>query len=233
MFNKNIVEDIKKHAEKIYPEESCGLVVNNEYVSTKNIHEDPKNHFRIDIKEYSQFLQNSSLQAIVHSHTNGRDFPSKNDMIGQMRMAIPWGIVLATIHGIHDPFWFGDQVPVPNLLGREFRHGVTDCYALVRDWYKENKNIILPNLARDWEWWNTKENILINHFKEFGFVEISKSELEWGDCVMGKIGSNVTNHCGVYLGNNELLHHLPKRLSRRDMLSPWTRIITHYCRYSK
>jgi cell wall-associated NlpC family hydrolase len=155
-------------------------------------------------------------------------------MLGQQRMVLPWGVVICNRYGSGTPFWFGDQVPMQPLKERTFRHGVTDCYALVRDWFKVYRKVALPDLARDWEWWDTEENVLLEHFHEFGFIEIERSELKWGDCVMGKvgvIGSNVTNHCGVYLGEDQILHHLPNRPSRIDMLGPWSKIITHYCRY--
>jgi len=239
MFD-SLIDAIKNHAIRVYPEECCGLIVGGMYVPLINRHEDPANHFRIEPGDYLSLIGNSKIQAVVHSHTNGRDFPSRGDMAAQMEMEVPWGISLANENGANDPFWFGDQVPIPPLRERVFRHGVTDCYALVRDWYRIHRQIVLPNLPRDWEWWDANENILVDHFREFGFREIGgEKDLKWGDCVIGEIydftcrhDAKPPNHCGVYVGGNQILHHLPNRPSRLDMLGPYRKIITHYLRYA-
>lgn len=231
VFNEAISHWAKDHAERSFPQESCGIVVEDKYIPLPNRHEDPNNHFSIDPKDYLMFVQENPIQAIVHSHTNGRDYPSYHDQEAQIQMGIPWGIVLTGKNGSNDPFWWGGDVLYP-LMGREFRHGVTDCFGLVRDWYKIYRQIILPNLPREDNWWEININLLMDNFEYMGFYEIDGKDIKWGDCVIGKVLSkDYPNHCGVYIGDNQIYHHLPKRPSRIDMLGPWKKIITNYFRY--
>ena len=59
-------------------------------------------------------------------------------------------------------------------------------------------------------------------WKETGFREMEQDEpLEEGDCLLMNIRGKGLNHIGVYVGEQELLHHLQGRLSSRDLLNEW------------
>ena len=62
-------------------------------------------------------------------------------------------------------------------LGRPWVWGVTDCWSLVRDWYKEEKNIEL----KDWDRPTTPEEFILNPLFEScawrtGFRELRPDE---------------------------------------------------------
>jgi cell wall-associated NlpC family hydrolase len=231
MFERSVIEEMRRHARKTWPEECCGIVVEGRYYQLVNRHPDPREHFRIEPADYLPLLNGAPIQAVVHSHVNDHNFPSAADQRGQISMQVAWGIMVSRDGWTSEPFFFGDQAPTPNLKDRVFRHGCTDCYGLVRDWFKIKRGIVLPSFVRDENWWDHGDNLLVKNFTAFGFVEISWHDLAPGDCVLGCIMSKDPNHCGVYLGNNQIFHHLPNRPSRIDMLGPWRCRITHYLRY--
>ena len=59
-------------------------------------------------------------------------------------------------------------------------------------------------------------------WEKTGFRELThREELEKGDLMLFSISSSGLNHIGVYLGGQEVLHHLENRLSSRDQIDEW------------
>ena len=71
-----------------------------------------------------------------------------------------------------------------------------------------------------------KDNCLEN-----GFDYIDQTQAKEGDCFFMQLRADVVNHCGIYLGNGQILHHLYGRLSREEPLGRWTKYITDWVRY--
>jgi len=95
---------------------------------------------------------------------------------------------------------------------RPFLHGLFDCYTLVRDYYKNNFGIYLPtNIQRNWEWWNSGENLYLENAKKSSFEEVN--DIKKHDVLIIKISSPVPNHAAIYLGANKILHHMAGRFS--------------------
>jgi len=236
-LSKSCLKAFEKDVLARYPEEACGLVVNGEYVSVPNVSETPLQTFRIAPEVMVRFL-NSGLQAILHSHpydpTNrpkyDAQWPSTKDMQGWLDGNIPWGICATDGEGITQLVWLDEANPEP-LVGREFIHGINDCYSVVRDWYRMERGITLINMARGMEWWDNGENYYDAHFERAGFVTIPFKEATIGDGVLFKVRSPVTNHAAVITGENEILHHLFHRLSGHDSLSKWAKVINRAVRY--
>jgi cell wall-associated NlpC family hydrolase len=232
MFGRFIEAQFAAHARSEYPREACGLIVDGELKLVANVHDDPFHHFELEWGSYATFSTHGKIQAVLHSHTNGKDFPSKHDMEQQIAMMVPWGIISLNSHETFPVFWFGDQVPIPVLSNRPFRHGVTDCYGLVRDWYRLNRGITLKNQPRDNEWWTGGQNLIMECFADGGFKEVEQAN-EIGDVVIGQILSRVPNHLGVHVGNGEMIHHLTARPSRIEQIGIWRKFITGYLRYAR
>lgn len=219
---QEIIEDAKSRA----PQEACGLLVAGKYLPCANIHDDPENHFEIDPVKVVEAKMGGSLQAIIHSHVGPKspNCPSKMDMHMQAESEVPWGICYVDPLYKPDIFFWGDQLPVAPYKGRVFRHGVADCYALVRDWYRKERKVTLKITPRDPEWWNTGQNVIeecINTLNYFNFSDVPlDAPWEIGDVAIAKVGAQVLNHTGVYVGNNLILHHLANRKSDTDVLTP-------------
>ena len=71
----------------------------------------------------------------------------------------------------------------------------------------------------------------MENFGKAGFRSIDISELREGDVFLAQIGTDVTSHGGVYLGNGEIYHHLRRRLSRREPAPQWVKLMTEFLRY--
>jgi hypothetical protein len=242
VFASEVIAAIKQHALEAFPEEACGVVLAEGYRPLDNTAAEPLRDFRIAPKVYAGL--EARILAVVHSHPcddpeGGRrlkrgfwpDCPTAADMRQQIATAKPWGITVTDGQAATEPFWFGDQAPRPPLIGRAFRHGVDDCYSLIRDWYAETRGIRLPEFPRDDDWWNAGGDLYRDGFESAGFARVGAEEVRAGDVFLAQVRSSVPNHGGVYLGRGLGLHHLPGRLSRREPILRWQRFVTHWLRY--
>lgn len=247
-FSPAAIAAAADHAREAYPEESCGLIVNGEYIRATNIAEDPKEDFEIPAALYKKHLLTGKIEAIVHSHPDGPLHPSEADMASQMATNLTWVILgVDADKRVSDPIVWGGKAPIPNVIGREFVHGVTDCYSLIRDTFRLGKTklaeqgiedwpfdpITLPDFARMDSWWAKSDaNFYDVEPIKLGFIEVPMHEARAGDLFFMLLGkTSVNNHAGIYLGNNLILHHLPSRLSRRELAGGWGRQATKWMRY--
>lgn len=225
-----------------YPNEGCGLVYDGLFHACENLSEQKTDCFKIDKYEFMKAIKSSTgLQAVVHSHplTSAQDpyihvcTPSAGDMNGQADTQVPWMIYATDGINISEPLTFPQPQTIP-LLGREFIHGVHDCYSIVRDYYFQVKGIQLMNWARDYQWWEQDGiSMYTHHLPEMGFKEIYEHQIKEGDivlmCILGK--DRVPNHAAIYLGDDVIVHHLAGRLSCEDSLYKWRKQITNYYTY--
>lgn len=122
------------------------------------------------------------------------------------------------------------------FLGREFKHGTVDCYALIRDFYQVTFNISLTNYARPDEWWYSGLSLYEDNILSEGFElkDISLRDLQYGDLLLMAIKSKVPCHAAIYLGNGKILHHFYNRQSNIENLKGiWHNSITGIYRHKK
>lgn len=234
------LDAMRDHAREAFPQEAIGfLLKNGSYVPQINIHPEPEKGARVAPKLLKEAMVKGDLRALFHSHPNGPDCPSEQDMRAQVELDVPWIICSANESATLHPFAFGDQLtnPAP-LVGRPFRHGVTDCYAGIRAWGLETYGVLIPDYPRQWEWWLDGDSDLYQqNFKNAGFYQIDVSEVRAGDVWLAQVRSPVPNHGGVYIGDGLAFHHPssmlasdPARLSKREPIARWQQHITHWLR---
>lgn len=222
------------HAQEVFPDEAAGIVERGQYVRLDNRAEDSRNEIGLSDAD---LIRLASAELFFHSHPNGNGCPSEADMIYQLQLGIPF--VIAVLPHL-DVFAFGDQLGRAPLIGRGFRHGVHDCYALIRDWYIEARGIVHPEMPRDWEWWNRGKSLYLDNFERWGFRQIPRDQaFEQGDILLFQFHYKIPMHAGVVIDRDLVMHHAAgyrpvdhTRLSAMVPRSRYGHLISHALRRS-
>lgn len=212
------------HAVECYPNESCGLIVLAEdgerYVPCNNAHGNPSEHFRLSAEDFAEAEELGEVKAVVHSHPNTSGAPSDADRVQCELSELPWHIL--SIGMVDGKAEFGQQgycQPcgyLAPLQGRQFAHGILDCYTLFKDFLFREYGIRMNNYEREDDWWNKGQELYsMDRLNGEGLFQI-KDEPKRGDIILMNIRSKVPNHAAVYLGDGQMLHHLHGRLSRTE-----------------
>ena len=224
-------KEIVEHFSDVYPEEGCGILLNKRgklvWISCKNTAEDKENDFEISSKDYIEASLSGDIHAIVHSHPDASAELSEADKKMSNFLQIPF--IVFSVPDLEKVEYFPEKIRNP-LLGREYEFGANDCYSLVRDYYYQEYNIVLPTIPFEDDWWDKGLNYFDDLYDSFGFVEVE--DLKAGDLIIFKIRDNVPNHCGVYLGEGVFLHHAIHRLSCRESIygKGWINHVHRYLR---
>ena len=211
------------HAKEQDPKESCGLLLNikgkKRYFPCNNLAISNYQCFILDPVDYIKADNIGEIIAIVHSHPVTPPTASQADMVSCEQSGLVWYIVNPKTEtwGEYKPCGFK-----PPLRGREWVWGVQDCYTLVRDWYKEEKNIILTDWVRPTTLEEFNKNPMFEAcYEQTGFRELNADEkLENGDLLFMSIFESGLNHVAIFL-NGDVLHHLTDRLSCIEPYSNW------------
>lgn len=203
------------HAAAAFPREACGLVV---VVKGRERFHPCRNaafgddHFIITPEDYAAAEDTGEVVGVFHSHCQMGPEPSEADLVGCEKSGLPWHIFALPTKRWHSWQPTGYRAP---LIGRRFQHGVLDCYALIRDWYAQERGITLLDFERTDNWWHRGQNLYLDNFGKAGFV-VAESP-QHGDVLLLQMSSPVPNHAGIWLEGDMILHHLHGRLSSRDV----------------
>ena len=229
---------IGAHAQADHPRESCGLVAiikgRERYLPCTNAAVGT-DHFVLPAEEYAAAEDQGEIVAIVHSHPDVPADPSQADMVACEASGLRWHIVRVDL--VDGAPLAGQMVTIEPtgyqapLVGRQFAHGVLDCYQLIVDWYARERGITLKQFDRADNWWNDGQSDLYTEgFPQAGFVKLADgAPMEEGDVILMQIRARngVPNHAAIYLGDGLILHHLHGRLSSRDIWGGYFRDNAH------
>ena len=216
-------DDALEHAVEEDPRESCGLLIVKKgkeiYFPCQNLATQPTDQFILSPEDWIEAEDQGEIIGVVHSHPVTSPNPSEADKVACEKSNLKWWIIQPNLKkwGYCEPC--GYKAP---LIGRKWVWGVTDCWSLVKDWYKEEKNIEL----KDWDRPITPEEFVDNPLFEScawrtGFRELRPNEKTMnGDALLMSIGSTGLNHVAIFL-DGDVLHHLTDRLSCREPYSQW------------
>lgn len=224
-----------EHAKAEAPRECCGLVLiikgRKRYWPCKNLSED-NNFFVMDPMDYARGEDTGTVIAIVHSHPTTPAIASEADKMACEQYKLPWYIVSLLGNRWCSIRPNGYEAP---LIGREWVWGVSDCWTLVRDWYKREMGLKL----RDWDRPVSadafrRSPLFESCLAETGFVDTGNDLPEKGDAVLMRLdGSPGLNHVAIFVGEQKILHQLQGRLSSRDRWdSYWQKVTGRIVRYS-
>lgn len=229
-----------------WPNESCGVLLvrpdgAQEYRPARNTHATPKTHFHIARRFLAEAQADGWIVGILHSHPDSDHksgaglCPSEADTLAQLEWRVPFYITaLSPRRTYMDFFGWGDELPTPALHQREFRHAVTDCYALVRHAFFAGCGVVLKDFPRPLSWWSNPKgpNPIEQWIADAGYVDVPVSDLQPGDGLLFSLRHGIIQHCGLYLGGDLFMHHLHGRLSAVDPLPQWRRFLRKTVRYA-
>jgi proteasome lid subunit RPN8/RPN11 len=220
-----IADSLAQHAQACMPRECCGVVVRwpdstLQYLPCDNVASGAAGQDRFEMApaQYAQIEDSHTIVAICHSHPNASANPSEADRVMCERTGLPWAIMgyPSQVLVLLQPSQY--QAP---LVGRNFHHGLLDCYTLVEDYYQRTLGIALPSFERQDNWWvpdadGQVQDLYSTQFAQAGFVEVDGPP-QLHDGLLMQVKSDVLNHAAIYLGNGKILHHLHGRLSCEDV----------------
>lgn len=227
--------EIEEYLKSKFPLEGCGFILivkgRLKFFPCENDSLSPQNNFSISPASFLAAEEVGEIYAVVHSHVKAPYTPSPADVASQKIHGYPWLVVGLTDNG---PLisWLDNKKETPSLYGRQFIWGVFDCFTFIRDWYEQEYGIVIPAAKYVEKFWEKGEELYLDNFESAGFVEVSMSEIQYGDIVLLDLVGGVTSHAGVYLGNNTIAHHIEGRLSSRDCYGQFyidrtTKIVRH------
>lgn len=228
----NYLTEIEEHFRGEYPREGCGLLgvragVLHWLPCTNHAHSDEQ--FQIDSVQYMKYAIKYSIVGIVHSHPDTDSTPSDTDIRACNALATPYYIFgyPAMDLTIVQPRYYENA-----LFGREYEHGITDCFEAVRDYLNSVNIQIPPRIPFEKNWWEDEDRAIdyfnTSYLKKYGFTKkIEIANIEKNDLLVFNVRSHVNNHCGIYLGSDMFFHHAADRLSTKESLYPfWVQFIT-------
>ena len=222
----NNLHEFNQHVLDCYPQEACGLVIDKTFIPMPNISTEPIEHFMMEEGTYLTYEDH--IDCILHSHTfipttGDARTPSLADMKLAKSTTLPQGIIHTDGEIVSDILYFNTKNP-PRLDKRPYISGVFDCFTIVRDFYIQEFDYFIDILPRpaNWEEWDS--TYMLSNLDNQGLTKLANgASLKLGDVIVFRIGANVPNHVGVYLGNDTFIHHLNRRLSKTDTLAKWDR----------
>ncbi len=208
------IQDAIVHAKEVFPDESCGAIIDDEYVRFDNQAEDKTKNFVIMDPYFDRSYQDNAIQAVIHSHNND-PAATAADQAQQIELEVPFGIVnLVNKSVTHLAFW-GDSLPIEPLKRRHFFYGVWDCFSLVRDYFRIKHGVTFPNVPREYGFWLKNESIFENHIFNVDVVPVPLDEIRPNDVLFYNLhGSKFLNHCAVMKEDGLVLHHFENHCSQ-------------------
>lgn len=218
-----------------YPNEMCGVIVCNDgvdvFLPIPNISNkykiNSRDSFVIDPEAYSALEDRFVIKAVVHSHPDSTSQPSVHDKVRCNQGEVPWLII--SYPNVDLSITYPSKET--SLEGREFVHGVQDCYSLVKDYYA-TQGITLSEYNREDEWWQKGKDYYLDNYEKEGFYEIQEKDLRVGDLILMQVESPTTNHAAILVSDNVILHHLYGRPSCKGVYGGYwrertTRLLRH------
>jgi len=211
-----IKKSIRKHALDENPKECCGILFqqreNLEVFKCSNYSENPSKHFYIPANDYLKASFCGPLRAIYHSHTSENETFSENDKMNSHNHQITFLLY----NTIKDSFFSYDPAKEKTVeLNKNFIIGKSDCYTLVKDYYKKLEIILSGEnfLGDDWHKKNPhliQELFNLNETNpSLPIEELNKdAPLKKHDVLVFEFQKGLgPNHVGVYIGDGTLYHH--------------------------
>jgi proteasome lid subunit RPN8/RPN11 len=231
MLSPELKSQIKEYALQNPNVELCGLVVSSGdstfIYKCKNISQNSGKHFELSPFDYLRAYDEGRNKIVGFFHSQKSVKPSTLDIVNYRNHKIPSYIYS---HESDEVFEVTDKhLKYNKYLGREFEIGKNDCFSLVREFYKNEKNISIFDYPRKDNWYKDSPEIIKSNYKKEGFIII-----DLNDIINGDIVEFFNFHFAIYLDGDFLLHHERNRHSNIEYFSDiWKKRITNVYRHEK
>lgn len=213
---KIIIQD----AQKSYPNECCGLLVDvdNELVAIpcNNISETPEKSFIIDPLQIKLYDLNK-IKGFYHSHKNNPEFSLADITFSEkLKKYCILYITDSDIFKTYEPNGF--LIP---YVGRPMFGGFIDCVSLFQDYYKKELNIILKDdithpLRYDHKSWTERKEEMIQLYGHVDILEeyLIKNDFKKVDTIkkydvllLQMPNLWIPSHIAILIEKDQILHH--------------------------
>jgi len=225
ILNKNIKSEIKSHARSEAPKECCGFIIDDFGVyKVKNSSSQKDKRFKISAQDYVAATRLGKICAVYHSHPTTEAKFSEYDKFNSTNHKITY--ILFALKDNSFTQFDPSLSEFNEYIGRSFKIGETDCFALIKDFYEKELNINLNNYHRDENWKSYLNELFDKNFIEEGFEEVG--DLQKYDCILTKSRINgPSSHIAIYLGAGLMLHQPQGSYSRVEEYSNRHKKITN------
>jgi proteasome lid subunit RPN8/RPN11 len=210
-LNSKIKNEIKKHARAEAPRECCGFILDNNKIYQAQNSSTNNKRFKISAQEYLLASSLGSIKAVYHSHPSTEAKFSEFDKFN----SLGHGVIYVLFSMKDNSFTQFDPslTDFNKYIGRKFKIGKTDCFALCRDFYESELNIKIVAPPYDKNFRSYLEELFDKHFQEQGFYEVAEPQKY--DCILfNRRKGEPSSHIGIYLGGGLMLHQPEKSYSR-------------------
>ncbi|WP_028536379.1 NlpC/P60 family protein [Paludibacterium yongneupense] len=204
---------IRQHIEASLPSLSCGLLHIAEdgttsFLPVRNGAADPMADCLIAAHEYERARATGTILYVVVTRHDGQPCPTEADREACDRDLVARLIISLPSEQVHTVV---PRVDIP-LFGRPYISEKYDCYGFVRDYYRMECGIEIPDYERHEFWWRNGQNLIMDNFQQAGFHAIS-GEPRRQDVLIIAINSEVANHVAIYCGDGLFAHQPSNKLS--------------------
>ena len=237
MLSDNIKTKIKEHALLESPNEVCGLISFNstkfepEVYKCKNKHLNKQIRFTIDPSDYLKVSLTGKILGYYHSHYKSNNF-SDFDKLNAFQHKL-----LAYLYVVNEDKFYEykpENIKFP-YYGRSFEYVKSDCFTLIRDYYKNELNIELTNFHRNIDWRKNNPSLIFENIEKENFILICEGKnpsldlLQKNDIILLKdLKDKFPSHLGIYLENQLFLHQPVYQYSRIENYSYIYKRITFF-----
>lgn len=211
-LSETLYTAIELEARKAYPEEFCGLILEDvSLVVLPNEAEDKTKSFNFNRGFLS--LYGDKISYIIHSHTSKGFFhvctPSAKDIIAQHELNLPFLICGMEKTNFTPPLEYPPKRR-QKYVDRPFIMGINDCGTLVQDFYLyEFEVMIKNNLLSKADNRKTYPEHLKEEFARNDFVEVkdwNKETLVFGDILLSSTCGTRGNHTSIFIDRSRILN---------------------------
>lgn len=124
------------------------------------------------------------------------------------------------------------MVDYRSLIGCPWEYGVTDCYTLVRDYFRL-QGVELPDFERPCDLESHDQSIFLHEAENLGFTQVPLIERRPGDVLIMRLGTRTPMHAAILVDCDRILHQIQDaRSGVEDLRSYYVRSIAAVFRYA-